>query len=148
MGFVFVPLSTLAFATIANEFRTDATSMFSLVRNMGSGVGISLVTAVLANMVQVNHAELAARLTPASSAVRSQMPGLLTGNPQIVAMADRLVSQQAAMLSYLDDFQLMVWISLASVPIVLLLRGGRPKGDAPEKSAEDLALERAHSIPE
>jgi DHA2 family multidrug resistance protein len=106
------------------------------------------VTAVLANMVQVNHAELAARLTPASAAVRNQMPGLLTGNPQIVAMADRLVSQQAAMLSYLDDFQLMVWISLASVPIVLLLRGGRPKGDAPEKSADDLALERAHSIPE
>ncbi|MDB5562459.1 MAG: family efflux transporter permease subunit [Hyphomicrobiales bacterium] len=148
MGFVFVPLSTLAFATIANKFRTDATSMFSLVRNLGSGVGISMVTAVLANMLQVNHAELAERLTPASAAVRSQMPDLLTGNPQVVAIVNGLVSQQAAMLSYLDDFQLMVWISLASVPIVLLLRGGKPKGDAPKKSPEELALERTQSTAE
>src|SRR6185312_15563771 len=63
MGFVFVPLTTLAFATLDNKYRTDATAIFSLVRNMGSGVGISLVSAVLANMVQVNHAELAGRLT-------------------------------------------------------------------------------------
>jgi DHA2 family multidrug resistance protein len=148
MGFVFVPLSTLAFATIANKFRTDATSMFSLVRNMGSGVGISLVTAVLANMLQVNHAELAARLTPTSPAVMRQMPSLITGNPQIVAIMDGLVSQQAAMLSYLDDFQLMVWISLASVPIVLLLRGSKSKANAPKKTPEEQALERAHSMGE
>jgi DHA2 family multidrug resistance protein len=76
------------------------------------------------------------------------MPTLLTGHPQVVAIVNGLVSQQAAMLSYLDDFQLMVWISLASVPIVLLLRGGKPKGDAPNKSPEELEFERTHSMTE
>lgn len=150
MGFVFVPLTTLAFATIENKYRTDATSIFSLVRNMGQGVGISLVTAVLASMIQVNHAELGARLTATSGAVMNLVPSLLTGAPQIVAQINGLVSQQAAMLSYLDDFQLMMWVSLATVPVILLLRGNkaRPASNAPKKSAEELALERAHAMAE
>ena len=150
MGFVFVPLTTLAFATIENKYRTDATSIFSLVRNMGQGVGISLVTAVLASMIQVNHAELGERLTATTSAVMNLVPGLLTGAPQIVAQINGLVSQQAAMLSYLDDFQLMMWVSLATVPVILLLRGNKakPASNAPKKSAEELALERAHAMAE
>ena len=68
LGFVFVPLSTLTFATLAPQFRGDATSMFSLVRNVGSGVGISIVTTVLARMITVNHEELASRLTAAAPA--------------------------------------------------------------------------------
>ena len=67
-------------------------------------------------MLQVNHAELAERLTATSQAVASQMPALLTGNPQSVSMVNGLVSQQAAMLSYLDDFFLMMLFSLSAVP--------------------------------
>ena len=147
MGFIFVPLTTLAFATIANKYRTDATSIFSLVRNMGSGVGISMVTAVLSSMLQVNHEELGSRLTATSGAVRNLIPSLISGVPEVVAQVNGLVSQQAAMLSYLDDFQLMVWVSLATVPIVLLLRGSKPKA-GPPKSAEEKALERAHAMAE
>jgi MFS transporter, DHA2 family, multidrug resistance protein len=145
MGFIFVPLSSMAFATIAPKFRADATSMFSLVRNMGQGIGISLVTAVLANMMQVNHAELAERLTMSSPAVATQMPGLLTGNAQIVSILNGLVTQQAAILSYLDDFWLMAILSGASIPLILLLRGA--KKTAP-KSKEEQALERAHAMAE
>jgi DHA2 family multidrug resistance protein len=151
MGFVFVPLSTLTFATIAAKYRADGSSLFALVRNMGSGVGISLVTAVLATMLQVNHAELAARLTATAPAVINQLPSLLTGNGQIVSIVSGLVTQQAAMLSYLDDFLLMMFLSLAAVPIVLLLRGSnarKPVANAPKKSAEELALERAHAMAE
>jgi len=146
MGFLFVPLSTMAFATIAPRFRGDATSMFALVRNMGQGVGISLVTAVLASMMQVNHAELAERLTATSQSVVNQMPGLLTGNAQMVAIVNGLVTQQAAMLSYLDDFWLMLLLSLAVVPLVLLMRGAK-KPDRPLTDAEK-ALERAHAMGE
>jgi DHA2 family multidrug resistance protein len=131
MGFLFVPLSTMAFATIAPKYRADGTAMFSLVRNMGQGVGISLVTAVLANMLQVNHAELAARLTATSQTVATQMPGLLTGNPQVLAVVNGLVSQQAAILSYLDDFFMMMLFSLSAVPIILLLRGAKKPQGAP-----------------
>lgn len=148
MGFLFVPLSTMAFATIAPKVRADATSMFALVRNMGQGIGISLVTAVLSNMMQVNHAELAERLTPSSQAVQSQMPGLLTGAPQIVAQINGLVQQQAAILSYLDDFWLMMLLSIATIPVILMLRGPKKDRNAPVKSKEELAIERAHAMGE
>jgi MFS transporter, DHA2 family, multidrug resistance protein len=66
LGLVFVPLSTLAFATLEARFRTDATSLFSLTRNLGSSVGISLVMTLLAQNSQVNHAVLAEHVTPST----------------------------------------------------------------------------------
>ncbi|MCF1740891.1 DHA2 family efflux MFS transporter permease subunit [Paradevosia shaoguanensis] len=148
MGFVFVPLSSMAFTTIATHLRADATSMFSLVRNLGQGIGISVVSAVLANMMQVNHAELAERLTPTSQAVAQQMPGLLTGNPQILAIINGLVQQQAAILAYLDDFWLMAILSAACVPLIFLLRGPKKAASAKPKTEEEKALERAHAMSE
>jgi DHA2 family multidrug resistance protein len=146
MGFLFVPLSTMAFATIAPPLRADATSIFSLVRNLGQGIGISLVSAVLSSMMQVNHAELAARLTATSQAVAMQMPGLLTGNARIVSIINGLVAQQSAILSYLDDFWLMMILSISSIPLILLLRG--PGRSAKPTSKEEEALERAHAMAE
>jgi len=124
LGLVFVPLSTLAFATIRPHHRVDATAMFSLVRNVGQGVGISLVTAVLAHMIQVNTSELASRVTMDAPQIRD-VPGMLSGVPTVIAQISGLVQQQAAMIAYLDDFWLMVLVTLASAPIVLMLR--RPK---------------------
>jgi DHA2 family multidrug resistance protein len=129
LGFVFVPLSTLTFATIAPRFRADATSLFSLVRNVGSGVGISLVTATLAHMTVVNHEELAARLTAAAPQVLAQMPELLTGSTTVAARADQLVTQQAAMIAYLDNFMMMLIFTIVTVPIALLLRRPQASGD-------------------
>ena len=149
MGFVFVPLSTMAFATIAPKFRADATAMFSLVRNMGQGVGISIVTAVLSSMMQVNHEELASRLTATSQSVANLMPSLLTGNAQVVSIVNGLVTQQAAMLSYLDDFWVMMLLSLTAIPLILLLRGPKkPPATAKPKTEEEKALERAHAMAE
>ncbi len=119
---MFVPLSTLAFATLAAPLRGDATSMFSLVRNVGSGVGISIVTTVLARMITVNHEELASRLTLDAPQVAARLPGLLSHQPQVVAYADILVSRQAAMIAYIDNFLLMMVFTLAALPIVLFLR--------------------------
>jgi DHA2 family multidrug resistance protein len=148
MGFLFVPLSTMAFATIAPSMRADGTAMFSLVRNMGQGVGISLVTAVLSTMMQVNHSELAERLTATSQNVANQMPTLLSGAPQVVSIVNGLVSQQAAILSYLDDFWLMMLLSLSAIPLILLLRGPKKVVAAKPKTEEEIALERAHAMAE
>ena len=122
LGFVFVPLSTLTFATIAQRYRGDATSMFSLVRNVGSGVGISLVTVVLSRMTTVNHAEIASTLTAQAPQVRDAMPQLLDGSALYASIADQLVTQQAAMIGYIDNFFLMMILTLCVVPIVFLLR--------------------------
>lgn len=148
MGFLFVPLSTMAFATIAPSVRADATAMFALVRNMGQGIGISLVSVVLSSMMQVNHAELAERLTVDSTAVQTQMPGLIAGNGQIIAVINGLVQKQSAMLAYLDDFWLMLILSLASIPLILLLRGPKKDKNAKPKTKEELAIERAHAMAE
>ena len=125
LGLVFVPLNTLAFATIAPQLRVDATAFFSLVRNVGQGVGISLVTTVLAQMMQVNQAELATRIT-LDSPVARDFPGVLQGATGAIQSLGGLVMQQAAMLGYLDDFWLMAIVTVASAPLVLLLR--KPKG--------------------
>jgi len=126
LGFVFVPLSTLTFATLATSYRGDATSLFSLVRNVGSGVGISIVTSVLTRMVTVNHEELASRLTGTASQVLRQAPALLSGSPEVAARVNGLVTQQAAMIAYVDNFVLMLLFTVAAFPIVFFLhRPGR-----------------------
>ena len=110
--------------------------MFSLVRNVGSGVGISIVTTVLARMVTVNHEELASRLTADAAAGACQMPGLLSGNLNVAAMVDGLVSKQAAMIAYMDNFLLMLFFTLAAVPIVFFLSRPARAPAAPAASAE------------
>jgi DHA2 family multidrug resistance protein len=138
LGLIFVPLNTLAFATIEPRLRVDATAFFSLVRNVGQGVGISVVTTVLAYMMQVNTAELATGITLNSSAVRD-FPGMLQGAAGAVQSLGGLVQQQAAMIAYLDDFWLMAIVTVASAPLVLLLRA--PKGPSAK-------LDPAHAVSE
>ncbi|SNY90723.1 MFS transporter, DHA2 family, multidrug resistance protein [Cohaesibacter sp. ES.047] len=128
MGFIFVPLSAMAFSTLSTQLRGDGTSMYALMRNMGQGIGVSMVSAVLVHMTQANHAELAERLTSTSGAVHAYLPGLLSGSSSAVQTANSLVTQQAAMLGYIDDFLLMSVLSALSIPLILLLR--KPKKSA------------------
>ncbi len=128
-GLVFIPLSTLAYATLDPRYRTDGTSLFNLMRNIGSSIGISIVIAELVRLTQANHADLGAHISAFAPAVAVRMPALLTGDPQVLAIVNGMVTQQALMISYLDDFKLMMFITLAAMPIVLLLRP--PKKAAP-----------------
>ncbi|MEO3997592.1 DHA2 family efflux MFS transporter permease subunit [Mesorhizobium sp. CAU 1732] len=122
LGLVFVPLSTVAFATLDPRFRTDAASLFSLVRNIGSSIGISIVTVLLTRNVQVNHAELSAGLTPFNQNLTAVLPGAAAGNPTSLAQLDQLVNQQSLMIAYIDDFKLMMIVTLCAIPLALLLR--------------------------
>ena len=121
MGFVFVPLNSLAFSTISAKYRVDATAMFSLVRNVGQGVGISLVTTVLSQMQSVNYSELTQRITLDSAPLRD-FAAAAGGFDKVVGSINGMISQQAAMLAFLDDFWLMMVVTLVSMPIVFLLR--------------------------
>jgi len=129
LGLVFVPLSTVAFSTIAPEFRADATSLFSLVRNIGSSIGISVVSALLTRNLQVNHTELSAFISPYNYVAATNVPAAVAGNPAALSQVDALVNIQALMISYLDDFKLMMIITLMALPLVFLLR--KPAGPAP-----------------
>ncbi|CAI2935423.1 DHA2 family efflux MFS transporter permease subunit [Aminobacter niigataensis] len=128
LGLVFVPLSTVAFATLEPRHRTDAASLFSLVRNIGSSIGISIVTVLLTRNVQINHAELSANITPFNPNLMALSPGAAAGNPAALAQVDGLVNIQSLMISYIDDFKLMMIVSLCAIPLALLLR--KPKAQA------------------
>jgi DHA2 family multidrug resistance protein len=139
MGLVFVPLNSLAFATISAKFRVDATSMFSLIRNVGQGVGISIVTMILAQMQVTNYGELAERITLDSGPVRD-FAAAYGGFANIVGTLNGLITQQAAMLAFLDDFHLMMILTFLSLPLVFLLRKPAPRMMTAE--------ERAHAMGE
>ena len=124
LGLIFVPLSTLSFSTLAPRYRNEATSLYSLMRNIGSSIGISIVISYLAQRVQINHAAYADYIDPSrlplQQAVESGAIDL--ASPQGLARVNQLLNQQATTLAYLQDFRLMMWITLAAIPLLLLLR--------------------------
>jgi DHA2 family multidrug resistance protein len=124
MGLVFVPLSAATFATLNPEMRAQGTALFSLVRNIGSSIGISLVQTMLVRNTVISHAALTERLTYANPAwhnpavAKAYDLGTLGG----AAFLDSTVTQQAAMMAYIDDFWLMLFLTLAVIPLLLLIR--------------------------
>jgi DHA2 family multidrug resistance protein len=127
IGFVFVPLSAVTFATLPSELRTQATGVYSLVRNLGSAIGISVTGALLQSNTQINHAQIADSVTAFNrplwnSAVAHYWdPGKLRG----AAMLNEEITRQASTIAYIDDFKLMLILALCSLPLVLLIRPER-----------------------
>jgi DHA2 family multidrug resistance protein len=136
LGFLFVPLTTVTFATLAPEQRADGTGLYNLSRNVGSSVGISVVSYLLTRNNQINHATIASHVTAFNhvfdnSIVRHALsPWTASGR----AALDQLIQTQASIISYIDDFKLMMILSLAAIPLVLLLR------HAPASAENDHAM--------
>jgi len=136
MGLVFMPLNSLAFATLSHHYRTDGASLLNLMRSIGQSAGISMVTVLLARNIQTSHADLASHVTsqtiPAIDLSSIDRFGSLSDS--VFGFADGMINKQAAMIAYIDDFYLMAWISILVVPLVLLLR--KPKGKVEAVVAE------------
>jgi DHA2 family multidrug resistance protein len=136
LGFLFVPLTTVTFATLAPEQRADGTGLYNLSRNVGSSVGISVVSYLLTRNVQINHATIASHVTATnhgfdnSVVLQAWSPWTAGGR----AALDQVIQMQASIISYIDDFKLMMILSLAAIPLVLLLRR------APTDTANDHAI--------
>lgn len=128
IGFVWVPLTTVAFGTLAPQFRNEGTSLFNLLRNIGSSVGIAVVTALLTRNTQYMHAQLAEHVTPYDYATRNHPMFDSTTLAGLRAM-DGAVTHQASMIAYNNDFKLLFMLTLAMLPLVFLLR--RAQSGAP-----------------
>ncbi|MGA2709041.1 MAG: DHA2 family efflux MFS transporter permease subunit [Steroidobacteraceae bacterium] len=127
VGLVFVPLSAATFSTLAPEMRAQGTAIYSLIRNIGSSMGISLVQTMLIRNTQIAHASLVERaslLNPAWSnpAIAAAYD---VGRPSGVAALDGAVTTQATMIGYIDDFWLMLMLTLMVMPLILLIRPPR-----------------------
>jgi len=122
-GLVFVPLSTVAFLTLPNQLRTDGTSMLTLMRNVASSVGISIVIAQLTEGSRRVYAVLSEHINPFNHAM--QMPsvtGMINMNTdQGRAMADVMVSLQAQIIAFSQDYQLVMLFILASIPLAIMI---------------------------
>ena len=138
LGFVFTPLNTIAFATLPKELRTEAAGLWTLVRNIGASIGISVLIARLVSRTTYFHAQLTERVTPFSDALRLPDATALAGHSQqTLALLDRMVTQQAAVIAYSNDFLLMTLISLVTFPVVMLMR--HPKAAVVPRDGEEEA---------
>ncbi|MFM9852015.1 MAG: DHA2 family efflux MFS transporter permease subunit [Sphingomonadaceae bacterium] len=124
MGCVFIPMNGIAFATLPGHLRTDGSSFLYLLRSLGGSMGISLLTTVLGANIQTAHQDIASHITATtfSSVDPASADRLGTMGAAALGVIDAEVNRQAAMIAYLDDFQLMMVVILCCLPLVLVLR--------------------------
>jgi DHA2 family multidrug resistance protein len=127
LGLVFVPLSAATFATLSPAMRAPGTALFSLMRNIGSSIGISMVQTILVRNTITTHAKLVERITYANPAWNN--PAVAAAydptQPTHAAALDAMINQQAAMIAYINDFRLMLYLTIAVMPLLLFIRQPR-----------------------
>lgn len=132
IGLIFVPLTAVSFWTLPAHLRTEASTFTSLLRNYGSGIGVSIVISVLSRTQSTSHAYMAERANPYNEAMQApwlpEQWDILT--PDGLAMLNVEVNRQALALGFLNDFTLIMIGALISVPLVFLL--ARSREDKPE----------------
>jgi len=138
LGFVFTPLSTITFSTLPRNILTQGTAIFSLMRNIGGSIGISIVVALLAENTQTVHSRLVEHLRPDNPLAQAPylMPPFSLTTPAGVAALNAEATRQAAMVAYIDDFKLMMLIVMIAAPLILLLRKP-PAARAPAPAAAE-----------
>jgi MFS transporter, DHA2 family, multidrug resistance protein len=139
LGFVFIPLQVVAFATLAPDLRGDGTALFSLIRNVGSALGISISSFLLAQGTQIMHARIAEAVTPFNRNLQTGGAFLLWNSAAAPGKAalNAEVTRQASIIAYANDFKFMLFVCMASALLLLLLR--RPP--ASKVAAEQVAID-------
>jgi MFS transporter, DHA2 family, multidrug resistance protein len=139
MAFLFVPINTAAYAFLPRDKNNAASGLMNLARNMGGSVGISLVTTMLDRRTQVHLNDLSHNVSASNPAFRSMLQGATQAmrahgssgafaTQQAYALVQGTMQRQAAMLAYLDDFRLLGISILVMVPLVFLMKKGKPGG--------------------
>src|SRR6201996_7792439 len=135
LGFLFVPLSAATLSTLPAHSRTEGAGLYSLFRNVGSSVGISVVNALLTRNTQINHATIAAHVTAtnrgfeAAGVARFWDPVTAAGR----AALDAVVTEQAQIIAYIDDYKFLMIATLAVLPLLMVCRrsGGPQPAEMP-----------------
>ncbi|MDE2580612.1 MAG: DHA2 family efflux MFS transporter permease subunit [Rhodospirillales bacterium] len=129
MGFVFIPLTVVSFATLPARLRYEGTALFSLLRNIGSAIGISVFETLLSTSTRVEHAALAPYSSPLNRALAST-PGVAQAlsphTPHGAALLDSVIDYQAQVVAYNNDYWLMALLALPILALLPLMR--RPRG--------------------
>jgi MFS transporter, DHA2 family, multidrug resistance protein len=128
LGFLFTPLSVVTLSTLSVAQRAEGAGIYSLSRNIGSSVGISVVNALLTRNTQVNHADIVQHVTAANPQfanpiiARAWSPFTAAGR----AALDAMIGQQAAIISYIDDYKILMIATLAALPLLIVFKRAKP----------------------
>jgi DHA2 family multidrug resistance protein len=141
MGFVFIPLQVVAFATLDPKYRTDGAALFSLMRNIGSAIGVSLATVLLTQSTAIMHSQLAEQITPFNRAIGVGAAGLMM-NPNIpmgLTALNEAITRQSSIIAYGNVFESMLFAGLPAALALLLMKRppkypNRPPAEEPEAS--------------
>ncbi|MFL6255395.1 MAG: DHA2 family efflux MFS transporter permease subunit [Pyrinomonadaceae bacterium] len=139
MGFIFVPLTTMAMGTLPNEQVGNASGVYNLMRNTGGSIGIAAMTTLLARGAQTHQAAISTHLTPYDPAFQQRLQQImgavgLRGGGGAAAAQQALVSvygvvlRQSMLMSFIDNFRLLAGLSLLCVPAALLFKRVRSRG--------------------
>ena len=122
-------LVSASFATLPAQYRTDASSLGNLMRNLGASIGISAASVELARNIQINHAELAEHVTRTIVPFNLDRITAFGGMSETaLRIIDGLVNQQAAMIAYINDFYAMALACFIAIPLLILVRTGKKAG--------------------
>ncbi len=130
LGFLFVPLSAATLSTLPLQERTEGAGLYSLFRNIGSSIGISVVNALLVRNTQINHAEIAQHVTAVNRAlddpniVHFWSPLTAAGR----AALDAVITGQAQIIAYMDDYKLLMIATLAVLPLLVVFNKPKQAG--------------------
>ena len=129
LGLVFVPVSFLAYTTLSPSLRDEGAALFSLSRNLGSSVGVSIVMATLSRNMWINQQQLAGRMQ-----ISPDLLATLPAGPELLGLPAAILDELArgaAEIAYANNFYLLMWVSLATLPLIPLL--AKPPQQAPAK---------------
>ncbi len=128
IGFIWVPLTVISFETLPARHRTEASTLTSLARNYGSGVGVSIVVVILSRTRAVSHGEISSRVSPYSEG--AQLPYLpeswdLSSQAGLAAL-DGEIFRQAQAIGFTNDFHAIAIAAAITIPLIALLRTSGP----------------------
>ena len=134
LGFLFVPLSAVTLSTLPPAQRAEGAGIYSLSRNIGSSVGISVVNSLLTQNTQINHAEIAQHVTAVNRAFEDPMIAQFWNPVSAAGRAalDAVVTVQAQIIAYIDDYKLLMVATLAVIPLLIVFKKPSAGGSEPD----------------
>lgn len=138
LGMVFVSLSTIAFATIDANLRTEAAGLFSLIRTIGGSIGISIAITLITRHTQISWHQLVTFIQPYNTSLYHYFNGIHASptQPMSVAMLGGELYRQAEMLSFINVFAIIMWSFLGMIPLVFFLKKVKTVYNTPQMQAD------------
>lgn len=123
LGLVFVPVSTIALSSLPRTLRTEGAGIYAVVRSLGASLGIAVFVTMFVRNAQANRSSLVENVSPYNNLFRAPYlpPQWNLEHSQSLSSLSNVIDRQAEMIAYVWDFQVLMFLTLAAVPLVFLI---------------------------